>query len=180
MHKNYLNNKSCKWSTILTKEFSRFFHRNPNNKRMTKLDFLKKFKIKLRSLVLSSKKFPRNKLKGMSICKTQESLTKSSLQIMNLTVFFKIDKPFQAPSLQSSKSLAKKKVGKKLKLMDSFVPKIRRPIKNLTKKSSTKEIGKISETSMKKLKNYLQKSIQSLRWKIRTIDALHSLHIQIA
>lgn len=110
---------------------------------MIKLDILRKFKIKSKSLVLNWKKYPNNKFKGMSICKTLDNLTNNSLLIMNLTVYFKTDKLSQEQYHQLKKFQVKRKVENKLKLMDSFVQKINKLTKNLMKKDNMKEIEKI-------------------------------------
>jgi len=90
---NYsIKNKYLVLLNNLIKEFNLSYHKNLNNKRMMKLDFLKKFKIKLKSLVLNLKKYQNNKFKGMSICKTLDNLTNNFLLIMSSTAFFKTDK----------------------------------------------------------------------------------------
>ncbi len=110
-----IKNKSLLLFNNLTKKFNLFYLNNQNNKKMIKLDSSKKSKTRLNSSVLNCKRYPNNKLKDMLICKTRVNLINSSLLILNLTVFFKIDKPFQELFLPLNKFLDKKRAENKLK-----------------------------------------------------------------
>lgn len=156
--------KSNSWKTLICytkkkfivfwrnsiKESNQFYPKNRDRKKMTKLDFLRKLKIKLRSLALNSKKSQRKKWKDILTCKIQENLTKSSLQILSWTAFSKTGKPFQEPSHRSKKCSAKRKAERKLKSMGSFAIKTRKHTKKRMMKDSTIEIERISRTLMKK------------------------------
>lgn len=134
----------------LTKESNQFYPNNRGKKKMTKLDSSRRFKMKLRSLALNSKKSQRKKWKDILTCKIRENQTKSSLQILNLTVFLKIGKPFQERSHRSKKCSAKRRVGSRLKSMGSFAIKTRKHTRRHMMKDSTIGIERISKTLIKK------------------------------
>lgn len=156
-----------------TKEFNPSYQSNRKNKKTMRLDFSRRFKTKSSNSVPNCKEFPKKKLKDMLTCKALENLTKSSLQILNLTVFQKIDKLSQARFHQLSKCLVKKKVEKRLKLTVNFVTKIKKPIKSLMIKNNMKGIERTSKTLIRKYKSCLLKSIISLLQKTMMIDYHH-------
>lgn len=170
MPKNFLNSKLCKLLMISTREFNRFYQRNPSNKRMMKLDFSKKSRIKSNNLVLNFKRYLKNKSKGMSICKILWSLIKSILLIPNLTVFFKIEKPFLALFHLLKRYLAKRKVENRQRQMDNFVQKTRRLTKRPTNRSNMNEIEKMLKILTRKSKNFSIRSTLLQHWKTMMIE----------
>ena len=154
MPKNFLSSRLCKLLTISTREFNQFYQKSLSNKRMMKLDSSKKSRTKLNNLVLNFKRFLKKKSRGMSICKIQCSLIRSILLIPNLTVFFKIEKPFLALFHLLKKYLAKRKVERRQRSMDNSAQKTRRLTKRLTNRNNMNETEKILKISTRKSKNF--------------------------